>query len=194
MSLPSAPNDRIDVELVARIRAGDVVAFEYVFRRYVPLLCEIAYRYVAVRDIAQELVQDVFLRIWENRGELAIQESLRVYLYAAVRHRAVNHLKHERVERRVVDTAPAAGEHPGMGGASISAEEELLNAERRQLIEMAIEDLPERQRMVFRLRWEHHLSYAEIGSIMGLSQKGVESARARAIQSLQKKLQGVLDS
>ncbi|HXC25350.1 MAG TPA: RNA polymerase sigma-70 factor [Gemmatimonadaceae bacterium] len=185
-------SDRIDATLVARIRAGDASAFETIFTAYVETMCEIAVHYVGVREVAQDLVQDVFFHIWQHRADLVIRESLRVYLYAAVRHRALNVLKHQRIEQRAAQIMPEDEAVAGMGTAPPTADRQLLDDERHQLIQAAIDALPPRQRMVFRLRWEQHLSYEEIGAIMGLSKKGVESARARAIDSLQKKLRGVL--
>ena len=182
-----------DAALIARLRAGDVDAFEHIFRLYAKVLFDIAVRYVPVRDIAQDLVQDVFCRMWEQRIELHIRGTLRVYLYAAIRHAALDYLKHERVKQRVADTSPAVGEYPGMSEPSPLPDQQVLDHERHQLIETAINALPERQRMVFLLRWQHQLSYAETGSIMGLSQKGVESARARAFESLRAKLRGVFE-
>jgi len=190
--MTSSSHDTDDATWVARLRAGDEQAFAHVFFAYAGLMCDVAMHYVHTRDIAQELVQDVFCRIWERRDALVVREGLRVYLFAAVRNRALNHLKHERVERRVAEEMPAASELPGMGTAPVSPDAGVIDTEQRQLIEAAIDALPERQRMVFRFRWQHNLSYDEIGTIMGLSKKGVESARARALESLQQKLRRVL--
>ena len=193
MTSSSLPDSSSDAALVARMRAGDEPAFAALFGRYAKVLFDVAMRYVATRDVAQDLVQDVFCRLWEQRGDLHVRETLRVYLYASIRHAALDYLKHARIEQRVADSAPAADEYPGMSRPSALPDRQLLDEERHRLIEAAVEALPERQRMVFLLRWQHQLSYAEIGAIMGLSQKGVESARARALESLREKLRGVLD-
>lgn len=177
---------------VAGVRSGDPRAFEHIFVAYADSMCRVAHYYVHDREIAQELVQDVFCKVWERRHELSVREGLRAYLFGAVRNHALNYLKHARIERRTAERAPAVGEHPGIADGPASPETDVLERERRQLINDAIDALPERQRMVFRFRWQHNLSYDEIGAIMGLSKKGVESARARALESLQQKLRRVL--
>jgi RNA polymerase sigma-70 factor (ECF subfamily) len=191
---PGVSTDDVhDADIVTRIQAGSAEAFQAVFLEYAQVLADIAFAYVKRRSVAQELVQDVFCRLWEQRATLAIRVSLRVYLYAAVRHRALDHLKHQRVTTQASEAVYLPGEHPGMGAPLPRADELLIEQERLQLLYAAVEALPERQREVFRLRWEHHLSYAEIAEVTGLSLKGVESARARAIESLQRKLRGVWD-
>jgi RNA polymerase sigma-70 factor (ECF subfamily) len=181
-----------DRELADRVWGGDERAFRVLFERYVRVLCEVAVSYVKLREVAQELVQDVFCRVWEQRDQMVPPDNVRAYLYAATRHRALDHLRHQRVVDQVSDAPFAPGEHPGIGEPVAGADEQLLARERRELLLRAIAELPERQRRVFELRWYHHLSYAEIGAVLDISAKGVESLRARAIEALQKKLRGVL--
>src|SRR2546429_8919136 len=105
-TLPLAGEER---DWGARIRAGDAAAFERAFRTYHPALCKFAFRYVHSRDVAQELVHDVFATLWEERGRLSV-DRLKSYLYAAVRNLAISHLRHELVaRRRRVGTPPGAG-------------------------------------------------------------------------------------
>src|SRR5438874_13623185 len=102
-TLPLAAEER---DWAARIRAGDTAAFERAFRTYHPALCKFACRYVHSRDVAQELVHDVFATLWEERGRLSV-DRLKSYLYAAVRNLAISHLRHQLVERRWRGRAPA---------------------------------------------------------------------------------------
>ena len=178
--------------LFARVARGDEGAFHELFTQYSRVLCEVAFAYVHDREVAQELVQDVFCRVWEQRDRLVIRENVRVYLYSAVRHRALDHLKHERIAHRTEETSFTTGDYPAMSVPPPRQDEGLIEQERREIIGQAIADLPERQRRVFELRWYHHLSYAEIADVLGMTVRGVESARARAIESLQMRLQRVL--
>src|SRR2546429_1719889 len=107
-TLPLAGEER---DWGARIRAGDAAAFERAFRTYHPALCKFAFRYVHSRDVAQELVHDVFATLWEERGRLSV-DRLKSYLYAAVRNLAISHLRHELVERRWRERAPAGAAPP----------------------------------------------------------------------------------
>src|SRR3989440_11560361 len=101
-TLPLAGGERA---WAVRIRAGDAAAFERAFRASLPALCKFACRYVHSREVAQELVHDVFATLWEERARLSVGK-LKSYLYAAVRNSAISHLRHERVERRWREQAP----------------------------------------------------------------------------------------
>src|SRR5690349_9908460 len=90
---PSSLRGR-DEEWVARIRAGDASAFETVFRTYYSGLRGFIARYVRSYETAEELVQELFLRLWTQRERWVIEESLQTYLYRAARNHALNHLKH----------------------------------------------------------------------------------------------------
>jgi RNA polymerase sigma-70 factor (ECF subfamily) len=182
-----------ETDLVVRMWQGDEQAFHRLFVRYARPLCDVAFSYVHIRDVAQELVQDVFCRVWEQRERLAMPDNVRAYLYATIRHRALDYIRHQRVVRHVTEMPFEEGEYPGLGEQSAGVDERLVDQERYDLLLRAIAELPERQRRVFELRWYHHLSYAEIADVLGITVKGVESLRARAIEALQKKLRGVLE-
>src|SRR5256885_15005888 len=108
-TLPLAGEER---DWAVRIRAGDAAAFERAFRTYLPALCKFACRYVHSREVAQELVHDVFATLWEERARLRVGK-LKSYLYAAVHNSAISHLRHERVERRWRGPAPPPPGPPG---------------------------------------------------------------------------------
>ena len=98
---PSDPatRDRIELEWIERIRAGDARAFEALFRAYVDSLCSFAYSYTDSQSAAQEIVQDLFCRLWERRDTLDVPRNVNAYLYGAVRNRAINYLRTRYVER-----------------------------------------------------------------------------------------------
>ena len=107
-----------DAALAARVRAGDGAAFETLFREYFARLASLAYSYVRSREIAEELVQDTLLSIWKGRAAWDVEGHVRQYLYAAVRHRAISHLRKVKVATRVEDEATSASMHGiGWGGA-----------------------------------------------------------------------------
>ncbi len=184
---PGAGRD--DAVLVARVRGGDQAAFAVIFHRYVTHLCAFAYRYVESRDLAAELVQDVFFKIWRNRERWEIAESLKAYLYRATRNHALDFLKHEGVERRwaeavarerLVNDALTSVGSPANDRASDVAEE----------LTRVLDRLPERRRQVFLLRWHHDLSYAEIAELMGTTPKTVENQMNRALRTIREHLRG----
>jgi RNA polymerase sigma-70 factor (ECF subfamily) len=180
-----SPHDRTtpDDELAKRIRQHDRVAFELLFRRYAQPLCGFAYRYIRSMDIAEELVQDVFANIWERREEWAPQGSVKSYLFLSVRNRAFKVLKHEQVRHKYETAwAPEGVQDP------MYIEATLDDIALRRIVDSAVNSLPERARLVFTLRREQELSYAEIATILGISIKTVENQMTRAIKLLQERL------
>ncbi len=173
--------------VVARIRDGDARAFETVFRTYYAPLAAFAYRYLRDAAAAEDVVQDVFGKLWENRRSLVVTTSLRAYLYAAVRNRTLDIRKHDTVVEdweRDESSADVRELHPAP-----RQPDEILD---RQLIgdrlAAAFEALPERQAQVMRLRWKNDLSYAEIAEAVGISVKGVEKHLSRGLAALKRQL------
>ncbi len=180
-TLPLAGEER---DWAVRIRAGEAAAFERAFRTYLPALCQFACRYVHSREVAQELVHDVFATLWEERARLRVGK-LKSYLYAAVRNSAVSHLRHERVERRWREQAPAIAapldENEG--------ERRLEAADLQAVVERVLSRLPERCRLALALRWQRQMSYAEVAAAMGISVKTVEIYVGRGFAALRKSYQ-----
>lgn len=195
-TIPAFPLDEPDVtdqpqpdwlRLVARVRAGDPAALEAIFHAFVLPLCAFAYRYVGSRDTAAELVQDVFERIWRGRERWVIEGSLRAYLYRATRNRVLDYAKHQRIERRWAERS--LGERAAVEPrVSSPAERTLESEELAAALERALDDLPERRRLVFLLRWREEKSYKEIARLMGVSVKTVENQMTRAIRTLRERL------
>jgi RNA polymerase sigma-70 factor, ECF subfamily len=167
-------------EWLERIRSGDEAAFEALFRAFAPGLCALAARYTASRAVAEELVQDLFLDLWTRRAHLVVDRSLASYLQAAMRNRALNHLRHDR---RLV--APREEDRIGDADPSAPGESELLDALELQ---DAIEHLPARCRLIFTLSRRQDMSYGEIAASLGLSIKTVETQMGRALKSLRERL------
>jgi RNA polymerase sigma-70 factor (ECF subfamily) len=170
-------------DLLARIRAGDDAAFESVFRTHYESLCGFAYRYVRSAEVAEDLVQDVFGALWTGRRGIEIRSSLRAYLYAAVRNRALNSRKHDAVvegwERdEAADDVRDLHPHPPQ------PDELLDRAQIEAQLNAALESLPERCALVMRLRWREQMSHAEISEAVGITVKGVEKQLSRGLRAL----------
>jgi RNA polymerase sigma-70 factor (ECF subfamily) len=178
------PASRLDASaaLVERICAGDERAFETLFRDYHAPLCAFAYRYLGARDVAEEIVQEIFLFIWERRETLDIRGSFKTYLFTSVRNAAVSYLRHERIVRRhEVASAPFLVQ-------GTSADRELVHNELKVAVRQAIADLPARCQLVFTLHREEGLTYNEIGKVMGIAPKTVENHMIRALKGLREAL------
>lgn len=89
-----------EIELVAKIEEGDLQAFQQLYEEFYVSLCVYARRFTRANEIAEEVVQDVFLTLWEQQGRLTITTSLKAYLFTSVRNRCLDHLKHLQVVNR----------------------------------------------------------------------------------------------
>jgi RNA polymerase sigma-70 factor (ECF subfamily) len=188
MASPEPPRDDDEATWAPRIRAGDVRAFEALFRAYHARLVTFVEGYLHSREAAEEVVQDVFLKIWNGREGWEVRGSVRGYLYASARNTALNTARRRRLETRGLERLGAG---PGGVVAPLperGALERLESEETAAQVRRAIDHLPERSRQVVRLRWEHGLRYAEIAEIMGISVKGVENQLSRAMKTLRASL------
>ena len=177
-----------EADRLAAIRAGDETAFEAVFRDHYEGLCTFASRMVGSDEAAEEIVQTVMLRFWEQRETIQVSGTLAGYLYGAVRNSALMHLRRKRLERRWQEEAAAEGATPLMGERPPQPEEWTRLAELTAAIQDAIQQLPPRCREAFLLRREHRLSYAEIAQIMSISPKTVEVQIGAALKALREQL------
>ncbi len=172
----------------AELRSGDGRAFEALFRHLAPRLTRYAARIVASESVAQDIVMDVFMRLWRDRLELPAETRLVPYLQTSIRNASISHLRHGRVEDSVRVMGSATGWTPGMAAGPRPPDENLERREAKELLRGAIEELPPRMRHVLELRWFHGMSYREIGRELGIQVKSVENALARAMWHLRSRL------
>ncbi|MBC8089464.1 MAG: RNA polymerase sigma-70 factor [Phycisphaerae bacterium] len=183
---PSAPSD-VGNDVVDRIRDGDVAAFEQLFRSSHASLLAFATSYLRDPARGEELVQELFLELWTKRAQWNVTGNVRSYLFAAVRHRALNTrrrdlLELDWIESEGIESIGTLHATPPLAG------EESERAELHDQVHRAIELLPERCRLVMQLRWRDGLAYAEIAQVMGISLKGVENQLGRGLRALRERL------
>lgn len=179
---PVVPGD-VEAGAPADRRDEHQAALEALFQREYDGLCDFAERYVRTEAVAEELVQDVFLRLWRRRSATPLETVTRAYLYASVRNAALQVLRHERVDlqwRAAQAVAPAP--RPQAADAHLAA------ADLRLAAEAAIASLPERCRLVFTLSRQQGLRYSEIARALGISEGTVEIQMNRALKALRAKL------
>lgn len=170
------------IENSEMIRIGDEAAFEQVFRQYHPALCRYAFTIVKDQETAEEMVQDVFLKIWEKRESLLITVSMKSYLYRAVHNHCLNLLEKKKKEIRM-DEAPLKIVHQSAAPAADMQTKELEKA-----IADAMQKLPEECRKVFELSRFGELKYREIAVMLGISVKTVENQMGKALRIMREQL------
>ena len=167
---------------VEGIQQGDAAAFEALFRAYYDELYGFAWRYISVSEVAEDLVQGVFVRIWQRRRSWD-PRAVKSYLYGAVRNEALRYLKHEVVVRRWEEEAHVEEPSPVR-----TPEQEFGHKELAEAVEGVIEQLPERRRLIFVLHRQHGLSYREIAELLDISPSTVETQISRALDALRRLL------
>jgi RNA polymerase sigma-70 factor (ECF subfamily) len=181
VEVPLAP-EAAGGDLVERISRGDESAFEALFREHYTVLVRFAEGLVRSREGAEDAVQDVLLNVWRNRETFRVEDSVRAYLFRAVRNRALNQLRNERVRR---DAGPRLA---GESGSAPRGDVELAERDIDRAVREAVNALPPRCREVFELSRGQGLRYAEIATVLGISVKTVETQMGRALKSLRERL------
>ena len=181
---PSASDARgiDDRALFARLSTGDEGAFDALFRAWYPPLVRIAEGIVRERAIGEEVVQDVLLEVWKRRAQLGGEDSPRAYLIRATRNRALNHVRHLRVQQKSAPYVATRLEDAPEGASR------LVEAELDAAVKHAVAQLPPRCREVFELSRVHGLSYAEIARSLEISVKTVEAQMGKALRTLRERL------
>lgn len=166
---------------IARVRAGDRTAMAAMFDTYYAPLVAFAVRMTGSQDAAEDVVQDVFVRIWELRHDWHVTSRLAAYLCGSVRNGAMRETRHREVRERLAQWVPPMTAAPDPDGATRSTEIDAAVA-------AAIADLPTRCRAVYALRWYDQLTYPEIAHILGITIKAVEAQVTAALKRLRPKL------
>jgi len=168
---------------VARATPQSSHSWESAFQAHYVELCEYVLRFVGSAEAAQDLVQDLFLRLWDSRGPRDASRLTRPYLYVAARNRALKYLRHRRVVAAWIARA-ASEEIP----PSDTPEDLCLLGELDEAVQQAIAELPARCRAIFVLRRREQLSYREIATRLGISLGTVKSQMWRATLRLRSRL------
>lgn len=186
----AAKPDTPEAALVAGIRSGDEDMLARAFREHVTLLVRYARRFVPTEAAAQDVVMDVFLRLWRDRAALPADLRLGAYLNVAVRNAALNAAAHLRVELSWRQRGAAEGWSPAMGAPLLAPDEELERNEAKEELRRAYLTLPERLRQVMELRWFQGRSYKEIARELRVSPKSVDNYLAKGMRLLREALRG----
>jgi len=168
-------------EIVRKIRQGDIREFESLFRSSYTSLVKYANSFVKDQDSAEEIVQDLFFRLWQERKKLNIKSSLTGYLFRAVHNRCLHYIGHLKVvERHSMEMS--AGNHP----VSPEADQALNLRELQDKIAAVLERLPERCGKIFCMNRFDGLKYSEIAEKLSVSVKTVEACMGKALKEFRK--------
>ncbi|MBK0377841.1 RNA polymerase sigma-70 factor [Mucilaginibacter sp. SD-g] len=172
-----------DSTVINLLRQGSEKAFEKVFKDHFKNLHAYAFTFLKNDELAEEVVQNIFCRVWEKREQLKPDGSLKAYLYRAVHNECLNYLKQQKVKATFqvyyADQMEQMEDH---------SSKNVLAGELEQHIQKALNELPQQCRIIFQLSRFEQLKYQQIADQMGLSVKTIENQMGKALKLMRIKL------
>lgn len=171
-----------DKQIFEAIKRDDHGAYEMVFRGYYRSMTAYAFRFLCNLTDSENIVQDVFLRLWQKRREIMITSSLKNYLFKSVKNHCINYLEHEKIKTGY-QSMVIQNESDRSDYSEFFLEFGLIKK-----IEAAIASLPEKRQQIFRLAREEGLKYREIADRLNISTKTVETQMTLSLKQLRESL------
>ena len=186
----------LEKEIIERIASGDEKAFELLFKSYYSILCAYAFDILKKNEWAEEVVQNTFIKIWESRAKIEINQSLKSYLYRSIHNQCINFLKHQQVVS--LKRQKYIEEVKNESVADNIEEEFTLSPYFYEGLEEDIENeilaLPDQCQKIFRMSRFEMLSHQDIAQRLNISVNTVKTQIRRALtrirSSLEKKISG----
>jgi len=188
-----ASDESSDAAVMLRVAAGDEAGFNFLVGKYHRAMINFLFRMVHNQAVAEELAQEVFLRVYRSRESYRAEAKFTTWLYRIATNLAVNHArdtKHERSASTIYLDAPdeESGTTPDVADDTPSVEQSILRDERMAAIRAHVMALPERQRMAVLMHKYQGMDYRQIGDVLKLSESATKSLLFRAYQTLRDKL------
>jgi RNA polymerase sigma-70 factor (ECF subfamily) len=182
-----------DAEVMLELRSGNMAAFDVLLAKYRKPIVHFMFRMVHNQAVAEELAQEVFLRIYRSRETYRAEARFSTWLYRIATNLGVNHARdtrHERLASTVYLDEPDSetGTTPDVADLTPSAEANLLRRERMKAIRQHVMALPERQKTAVLMHKYEGMDYRQIGEVLKLSESATKSLLFRAYQTLREKL------
>jgi RNA polymerase sigma-70 factor (ECF subfamily) len=182
-----------DAEIMLRVKAGDESAFDYLVQKYRRPLVSFMYRMARNTAAAEDLAQEVFLRVYRSRQTYEASAKFTTWLYRIATNLAVNHARdtrHERPEVTVSLDEPdeETGTTLDVADGAVTAEEALVRRERMLAIRSKVEALPERQKLAVIMHKYQQMDYKQIADVLKLSESATKSLLFRAYETLREQL------
>ncbi len=168
-----------DQQLLKRLANSDADVLKHYFDLHYGELCNYALKYVRLLEVSEEIVQELFINIWERRAELSVKGSMVGYLYGAARYRCINYLRIQLPKDQATTESVDLAEE-----STVGFEDELIDQDIKRRLRASIDSLPEKCRIIFLLAKEDGLTYQEIADELGVSVKTVENQMGIALKKL----------
>lgn len=186
-SRSSRKSERMESLITDVVRNGCYKSFCELFTLYYQPLCIYAMRVVNYREIAEEVVSDVYMKLWKNREQITVHTSFEAYLYRSVRNQALDYLKLKTYRPQKNEPLEAVDRSTAYADYHTPSDELCFN-ELFDEVECLVNQLPRQCQLIFRLNRENGLRYREIAEHLQISIKTVETQMGRALKLLRKRL------
>jgi len=180
-----------DQKLIKGIQAGDLEAFEELYRQYYVYLCLIARHIVGNPSDSEEIVSDVFVRLWKNRDKTEIFLSVKAYLVKAVHNTSLNYLEQKKINHTLTDPIDNS-DYKLFAWESDYPLGRLYEQDIQNIMEDSIKELPDGCREIFLLSRNDNMKYSEIASKLGISINTVKTQLRIALSRLRQNLKDYL--
>ena len=182
-----------DAAIMLELKAGNMAGFDYLIQKYRKPIVHFMYRMVHNQAIAEELAQEVFLRVYRSRETYRAEARFSTWLYRIATNLGVNHARDTRHERNAStvyldEVDSETGTTPDVADSTPDVETNILRRERLEAIRQHVLALPERQRMAVLMHKYEGMDYKQIGDVLKLSESATKSLLFRAYQTLREKL------
>jgi len=182
-----------DAEVMLRVKAGDQSAFDFLVQKYRRPLVNFMYRMARNTAAAEDLAQEVFLRVYRSRQSYEATAKFTTWLYRIATNLAVNHARDTRKDRPEVTLSldepdEETGSTMDVADTTITAEEALVRRERLAAIRGKVEALPERQKLAVIMHKYQQMDYKQIADVLKLSESATKSLLFRAYETLREQL------
>jgi len=190
MAAAAAATVEWDAELMLRLRAGDVASFSLLLERHRSPVIHFLYRMVQNQGVAEELAQEVFLRVYRSRDSYEPTAKFTTWLFRIATHLALNWIRDHRNEKSSasLDEETAEGIARQVSDRRPTVEQSLVRDARMAEIRTAIETLPEKQRAAVLMHKYEELEYSQIARVLDCSESAVKSLLFRAYETLRARL------
>lgn len=170
-------------QLISRLKDNDQKAFDEIFNHFYPRVYNLAFQFLHSREEAQEIVQIVFIAVWENRLQIDTERNFSAYIQSIARHTIYNQLKRAVYRQRFIDYSLKHAETE-----EIASDDSYQFKELQEVLEKAISELPPRRREIFYLSRNKGLSYKEIAAKLSITESTVNTQISKSIEFLRKKV------
>lgn len=173
----SEANSYSEIELLALVSTGDRQAFTRLYSQYLDAAYHYVYLFTKSKDETEEILQEVFVKIWENRERLAEVQSFKNYLFKAAKNRVLDEVRKVQVRHRVFTEIKR-----GKTVNDESTTDTIAYKDYYRVVQQAIEKLPPKRKLIFRMNTENGLSHDEIAAQLGVSKSMVKNQLYKAYE------------